>query len=147
MRNVLGISVGWLACLTAIVANADQPASDRAVWPRQHVMEIIGQQTETLRLMAAGQLEFDARAARMAAGEIGEYARRVPELYTDSAPHSHSDASPRIWKEFEDFQSRSMVLADVAEAACEDIESLGDLQAAYVAIQRTCQSCHDVFTE
>lgn len=125
----------------------EKTASDREVRSRQHVMHLIGQQTETLRLMADGATAFDSRSARTAAGKISEYARRIPGLYQSGPPAVPSAASPRLWEEFERFRARSLTLADLAEDACEDIASLTDLKEAFVAIEATCLSCHQEFTE
>lgn len=145
--KILGMYAGVCALVGGLPVWAENSVSDRDVRSRQHVMELIGQQTEILRLMAHEATAFDARAARTAAGEISEYARGIPNLYQSGPSNSPSSASSRVWNEFERFQQQSFALAELAEAACEDITSLADLQGAYTAIEATCQSCHQDFTE
>lgn len=130
--------------MIGVAAVAAEPARDRETHPRRHVMEIIGHQAETLRKMASGQSPFDARVARTAAGEISEYARRFPALYEAEGSREGED-NPKIWEDFDGFRANSAVLADLAETACADIQSLEDLQAAYDKIDTACRSCHSDF--
>ena len=137
---------GVCALFIGMAAWAEHAASDRTVRPRQHVMEIIGEQADLLRRMSDGRAELDLHAARTAAGEISEYARMTPGLYRAAGPDRRSHASPRVWRDFEEFRSRSLRLADLAKEACESIETHEDLQLAYAAMEAVCRSCHADFT-
>lgn len=115
------------------------------VFARRHVMQIISEQATLLEAMASGRMSFDGRVARIAAGEISEYARQLPGLYDADGTEGQSATTQAIRADIIVFGEQSMRLAMIAEAACEDIETLADLRGAHANMQETCRSCHAWF--
>lgn len=137
--------VGLCAAFAGVSATATHKISKPNVWARGHVMIMIGEQTRILEAMAVGTAVFDARAARTAAGEISEFARQLPELYEAGVSQEKTAANTLIYERFEAFRAQSIRLAEIAESACAEINSVEDLRAAFEDIEKTCETCHASF--
>ncbi|MEP6065374.1 MAG: cytochrome c [Paracoccaceae bacterium] len=138
------------AVLTVIAGSAvlaHSGVKNPAVQARMHAMSIIGGDMKTLGLMAKGEKEFDAEAAKAALREIAEHAAKAPDLFRANEDDPKSEAKPAIWENFEDFTTKAGALENVALGLSTSIASVDDLGPAMAALGDTCKSCHSDYRE
>lgn len=142
----MAASVVAVAGMLAFTA-AHEGATD-VVRERMALMKDIGNQQKILVHMLKGSLPFDAEAARKAARAIASHAEKLPQLFPEGSDEGVSEASPRIWQDWEAFETSSVELgerAHVLASKARQAAGPADIRDALVAMVRTCASCHSDF--
>ena len=150
MRNAI---LGLCACagLVAFVAAASA-TEDLA----QAVKERRGLMDDVVRLaaklggdMIKGKIPFDAGKAAAAMLKISD----VPESYVTLFPAGSeadavpdSEASPKIWEDFDGFKELAQKLEDTSTAAAAAAEQgEGAFKAAFGDMTNVCKECHKAY--
>lgn len=136
----------------AALAGADGHASDKmlksAVEARQAHMDLFAFNLSTLGAMAKGEVDYDAAAASVAAGNLAALASMDQSTYwlpgSDSDSVEGSRALPVIWTADSKIGERGAAFAE-AVSAMETAAGtdLASLQAAMGDLGKSCGGCHD----
>jgi cytochrome c556 len=141
------------ACLGAIVFVAAASAADdlaQAVKERRELMDDVVRPAAKLGGdMIKGTIPFDGAKAAAAMLRISD----VPETYVTLFPAGSevdavpdSEASPKIWEDFEGFKALAQKLEDASTAAAEAAEQgEGPFKAAFGDMTKVCKECHKAF--
>ncbi len=141
------------ACLGAIVFVAAASAADdlaQAVKERRELMDDVVRPAAKLGGdMIKGTIPFDGAKAAAAMLKISD----VPETYVTLFPAGSevdavpdSEASPKIWEDFEGFKALAQKLEDASTAAAEAAEQgEGPFKAAFGDMTKVCKECHKAF--
>ena len=81
------------------------------------------------------------------AEEMRDWAIKMPDYFPYGSGGKPSEASPKIWTDFENFQRLSKANQDAA-ATLISAAATGDSNAAIVAFKKTaatCKSCHKTY--
>ncbi len=96
-----------------------------------------------INAMAAGRATFDARAVRERARIIREHAARIPELFPPGTHEHPSEASPIIWRHFDDFRRHAAELRAAADTLAAATPQT--LPQALRQVRATCRGCHEKY--
>jgi cytochrome c556 len=99
--------------------------------------------------MIKGKIPFDADKAVQAMLEISD----VPETYVTLFPAGSevhavpdSEASPKIWEDFEGFKALAQKLEETStEAAAAAEKGAGPFKAAFGEMTQVCKKCHKAY--
>lgn len=114
---------------------------------REQLMKGIGGAMGSLAKIAKGEAAYDAAAVKTALETMATNAKAFPnEFPAGEAVPADSEASPKIWENFDDFKAKSAKFAGDAEAL---LAQLPADQAAVGEAMKTlganCQSCHEMY--
>lgn len=143
--------VGAVAFVAAASA-ADDLADDlaQAVKERRELMDDVVRPAAKLGGdMIKGTISFDAGKAAAAMLKISD----VPESYVTLFPAGSeadavpdSEASPKIWEDFEGFKTLAQKLEDRSTAAAAAAEQgEGPFKAAFGDMTKVCKECHKAY--
>ena len=135
------MAFGVCAVFLGFSAFANDWKSEPKARASLYLMDMLDEYAGRLDASVSNDAQFDQDAARTAAAEIGELARRILLLFPDHGP---SDL-PKIVDDFEGFRAMSLELADLADEASTAIKSLDEAKALNLGVQGYCQLCHDTY--
>jgi cytochrome c556 len=98
------MTLGVCAVFLGFAAFANDWKSESKVRARLYLMDMLDEYADQLDATVSNDAQFDQDAARTAAAEIGELARRIPLLFPDYGP---SDL-PKIVDDFDGFETMSL---------------------------------------
>jgi len=141
-RFILYAALLILGLLTT-ASLAQNGVTNRGVLERMTTMGIARTAVEKLADMMAGRVRFDRKVARAARRELIDALDQIPKVFRK--PHSDrlSRASPNIWINWRDFETR----AESAERAARRIRinRLGVLRKTLPDMLSACLNCHRTY--
>ena len=115
---------------------------------RDHTMSLYAFNIATLGAMAKGAMEYDAAAAKAAAGNIAKLASQNQMAYWPKGSGvgevEGSRVKPELWDNMDDVMAKQAALTDAAMKA-EASTDLASLQAAMGDLGKACGSCHQAY--
>ena len=152
MRHLYTLTLSGIAALAIAGTALAQDMTHPAVKARKSVMSLYAFNLGQLGAMAKGEMEYDADAAKAAAGNLAllsqlNQSARWPEG-TDSASAEGTRALPDIWSNFPDVASKAEDLA-MAASLMEDAAGtdLAALPGAMGALGGACGACHKAYRQ
>ncbi|MBB4063501.1 c-type cytochrome [Gellertiella hungarica] len=114
---------------------------------RKEMMEKIGKAMGGLVGIVKGKTAYDAEVVKASLTTISENIKAFPDQFPKGSETGHkTEASPKIWENFDDFKSKAAKLHDDAEAL---LAALPADQAAVGAAVKTlgadCGACHETY--
>lgn len=133
------------AAAVAVLAAGAAIAADEPQVVRQEMMKKVGGAMGAIAAMAKGEKAYDAEVVRASLTTMSEVAKAFPDQFpAGSESGFETEASPKIWESMDDFKSKSMALADAADAQLASVPAdAAGLGAVMGAVGGTCQSCHE----
>jgi cytochrome c556 len=143
MRLKLAVVIAAALSVSAIGLAQGQ---DDPITARQEIMKMNGRAAKTAFDMASGKTPFDQAAAVDAMKTLQDDMAKFVTLFPEGSDQGDTEASPEIWKNFDDFKAHAEKLAADAKtaeaAAANGAEAFG---ASLQAIGGDCQSCHEKY--
>jgi cytochrome c556 len=144
---VLCVSTGLLG-FVAVAVSAENLAE--AVKERRHLMkEVVRPAAKLGGDMTKGKIPFDAAKAAKAMTEISEVPDKYVTLFPKGTEHgaiADSEASPKIWEDFDGFKEVAHKLKEAtAQAATEATKGEGAFATAFNAMTKVCKECHQTY--
>jgi cytochrome c556 len=148
-KGTLAICTVLGAIAFAAVAQAAEDLT-QAVTDRRALMDDVVRPAAKLGGdMVKGTIPFDANKATQAMLEISD----VPETYVTLFPAGtevdavpDSEASPKIWEDFDGFKALAQKLMKTStEAAAAAEQGEGAFKPAFVAMTKVCKECHKAY--
>jgi cytochrome c556 len=133
--------------VTAVGAYAHGGATG-VVKERMDMMKSISSHMKTVGDMVKGETAFDAGQVTLAAEAIAAHADGIPEKFPEGSLHDPSEALPSVWENWEVFVARAddmKASALTLSLASADATGVGDIRIQFVAVGKTCSSCHTDF--
>ena len=122
-------------------AESDNPT----IQARQQAMKTIGQNFKIVGDTAKGTMEFDAAALQAALTTISETAATVPAPFEEEVVDPESDASDKIWANWDDFVTKAGALEAAAADAAGMVSGPDDLGAVMGSVGGACGACHKAY--
>jgi len=126
------------------------PAFARAIDARQAHMQLSAFNLSLLGGMAKGEIEYDADAAKAAAGNLVALARMDESRYwlegtdMEALGLEHTEALASIWSETSEMKARAQTMIETSEAMLEASgNGLGALRGAMAPLGQSCGGCHE----
>ena len=141
-------AVASVVAFAAVAGTADELA--QAVKERRALMEDVVEPAEEFGSdMIKGNIPFDADKAIEAMLKISD----VPETFVTLFPAGtevnavpDSEASPKIWEDFDGFKALAQKLKEKsAEAAAAAQNGEGSFKAAFGDMTKVCKECHKAY--
>jgi cytochrome c556 len=139
---------GLVCVISATLALAHEGATG-VVKERMDLMESQKEAMKVIGDMAKGKTKFDAVKASEAARDIGDTAKKIPELFPEGSggEKNKSDALPAVWENWDRFTANADDLGSAAETLA---AALGDSanqewKPAFQKVADVCKSCHEDF--
>jgi cytochrome c556 len=128
----VGLSVG------AVIAQQDP------VTTRENLMKENNKHAIAVVRMMRGQAPFDAAAVDAAFAQWADTAQKLPSLFPDNSKTGGDNrASPKIWLNKKDFESKAAAFAKAVEENRDKAKSsLDGLKAAIPVVGKACDDCH-----
>lgn len=139
-------------CGLAGAAQADSHMSNedlmKAAKARQATMQLYAFNIGTLGAMAKGEIDYDADAAKAAAGNLVKLSSQNQMAYWPAGSAEGeiegSRALPALWENMEDAAAKGGALVEAAMAA-EAADDLEALRAAMGGLGGACGACHKAY--
>lgn len=101
--------------------------------------------------MVKGVVPFDAEKAAKAMNDINAVPDKYVTLFPKGTEHgaiADSEATPKIWEDFDNFKAIAMKLKDAsAKAAGAAAQGKGTFTAAFNDMTKVCKECHETYRE
>ncbi len=141
LATLAATTAGLVALFAGQRAAHAHKGAQGVIKERMQLMMRMEKRLRPVRSMAMGRRAFDARVVRERARQLHELARRMPDLFPRGSLKPPSEASPEIWRRFDDFQRKARDMEQAARLLMQaSAESLPDLQRQ---VQAACRSCHE----
>jgi cytochrome c556 len=141
--------LGGAAALAAIAITATGAVvgAQDTIGQRKALMKAVGGASKTGSQMAKGEIAFDAAKAAEAMSTITtNWAAFTKLLPKGSETGGETTASPKIWENFKDFESKGQKMADDAAIAQKAAANGADaFKSAFDAVGKSCRDCHTVY--
>ena len=118
-------------------------AADSGYVERSKLMQNIRLEFSILARMSREKIEFDENLAESARLNLLKFAASTPAIFEDDDLPINSEALPAIWKNWDDFVSKSEDLEFVLEGV--DTSTLIDLRGSLGNVGAACGSCHQKY--
>jgi cytochrome c556 len=142
------VAAAALSALTAVPAYS-QARPEVLVRQRQAVMVLHGKYFYPMRNMAMGKIPYDANVVARNAGFVDALSRMPWDGFTAATQGIKSGAAPAVFSEPAKFkESADRYMAEAAKLG--EVARKGDessIRAQILAVNKTCDSCHDTFRE
>lgn len=143
----------FAAILTLFVLTlSSNPASVSAhggakgiVKERMELMKDIRKAMKSLGAMARDKVPLDSAKVKAAAGRIAQHGQKIPALFPKGSTKGVTEASPRIWQDFEGFRNSADEMVAVAREITGQSDNAAALKAAYRKLGKTCSACHKLY--
>lgn len=111
---------------------------------RMELMKDIAAQMKALKPMIDGGSTYEPARVATAAGTIADHAANIAPSFPKGSNVHPSEASPRIWTEWDGFAASARALRTHAAALQTDAEKgAGAAKALFGEMARTCKGCHE----
>lgn len=114
---------------------------------RMESMELMGKAMKYVGGMVRGDVQADMNTVQEAAQTIIRHGERLPALFPDGSNKGRSDASPKIWQAFGQFEESTdkMIAAAHALSVAAQTNNLAQVENSHKALGKTCSDCHRNF--
>lgn len=118
---------------------------------RMDAMTNMSDKSKLVADMFKGKTDFDRDALVDAAQAFSLHGSQMAELFPDtkeSRSGSETDALPRIWDEWDDFEELVTEFIDQSESLKVSVtktEDVGELKKAFFKTTKSCSGCHKRF--
>ena len=148
MRRIL-LATAALASLAGGYAAVAQSTDDPAIKARRAYFTLLGANVGPLAAMAKGEIEYDAAAAELHAGNLSQLTAyavtpHFPAGTANADKPGETRALPEIWSDLDGFMEKYEDLVMQVDA----LQSVagagrGELGGALGQLGGTCKACHD----
>ena len=118
-------------------------AADTGYIARSKLMQNIRLEFSVFARMSRERIEFDKSLAESTRLNLLNLAASTPVIFEDDDLPINSEALPEIWKNWDDFVSKSEDLEFALEGV--DTSTLADLRGLLGNVGATCGSCHQKY--
>jgi len=118
---------------------------------RMDAMADMGDKSKLVADMFKDKLEFERVALADAADAFVLHGAQMAELFPDteeSRTGSKTEALPRIWDEWDDFNNQVTEFIELSESLKDTVsktEDVGQLKKAFFRTAKSCSGCHKQF--
>lgn len=136
-----------LMCAAAILpfeVNAHEGATG-IVKERMDAMKEMGDSMKVMGDMVKGKRPFESEAFVEGSRVVTKNSPQIPRLFPEGSGGGKSEAVPRIWREWEQFEALAERTAKEAETLNELSTNGADsriLRKQFVILGKSCKSCH-----
>lgn len=137
-----------LCALSAVALGATMVLAQNLapIKERQNAMKKISSDNKVLGAMAKGETPFDAAKARAILTGWEEASKKLPDLFPDdSKTGEKTRAKAEIWQNKADFNAKIADFAKAVSDAKAKATSADGFKAAYPAIGKSCDGCHEKY--
>jgi len=129
--------------LPSISLGAEQMDIDKATKQRQDAFKAMKAEVKNLK-EAMGNEPADSAAVQEPAENILANAKSLVGTFPEGSHEGDTRAKKKIWKNWEDFESRQQKLIADAEQvlAASNAASEDDLKKAFKMLAKNCKGCH-----
>jgi cytochrome c556 len=140
------IAVSFLALL-AMPLCADDDISNPETRFRHEAMKAARSHMKAIKEMQENILDYQGQL-RVHAHSLQLFFSSLPDLFPREGDYSESDASPEIWKEWQEFSNFARQGDQAAgELAIYREAYTPEASAVFDRIKKACKGCHDKFRE
>jgi cytochrome c556 len=150
MQKVMLVALAFagVAAYTTLAISAEDLAA--AVKERRHLMKDIVRPAAKLGGdMVKGTVPFDAAKAGKAMTDISGVPDEYVKLFPKGTEHgaiADSEASPKVWEDFDGFKATAQKLKDAStKAAAAAAQGEGAFTAAFNDMTKVCKDCHQSY--
>jgi cytochrome c556 len=150
MQKVMLVALAFagVAAYTTLAISAEDLAA--AVKERRHLMKDIVRPAAKLGGdMVKGTVPFDAAKAGKAMTDISGVPDEYVKLFPKGTEHgaiADSEASPKVWEDFDGFKATAQKLKDAStKAAAAAAHGEGAFTAAFNDMTKVCKDCHQTY--
>lgn len=138
----------FLAFLSAAIVSGGvaftHEGATGVVKERMELMKGIAAQMKALKPMIEGGSTYEPALVAMAAGTIADHAANIEPTFPKGSNAHPSEASPRIWTEWDGFAASAQALRTHATALQSDAEKgAGAAKTLFGEMAKTCKGCHE----
>jgi cytochrome c556 len=140
------IAISLLA-LFAVPLSADEEISDPETRFRHEAMKAARSHFKAIREMQEGMLDYQGQL-RVHAHSLQLFFSTIPDLFPQEGDYSESDASPEIWKQWEEFNKFARQGDQAAGELAVYREAYSpEASEVFDRIKKACKGCHDKFRD
>ena len=111
---------------------------------RMELMKGIAEQMKALKPMMDGKAAYDPAGVAKAAEAIAAHATRIAQSFPKGSTEHPSEASPKIWTDWDGFEASAEALRKHASALKADAgKGAGAAKALFAEMAKTCKGCHE----
>ena len=139
----LGLALCMLFGFAMQVANSHSNATGM-VKERMDFMKDLGKASKSIAKMIKGQTRYDAEQLASHAQQISNHSKKLLDYFPQGSLQKPTEALPRIWENWDDFQNRNETFQMESEKLMSTIDQ-GDKKAIakqFTTVGKSCKSCH-----
>lgn len=137
---MIGLGAGFIAIQTA---QAHKGASG-VVKQRMTAMKEMGESMKALSLMVTGKQPYDAKSVQAIAATLKGHAGHLPMLFPKGSIKAPSEATPKIWTNWDDFKGQADKLAALADGLASAAPQGRTAAIGHFAkLGKACSGCHE----
>ncbi len=120
-------------------------AADSPVEVREGLMKKAGGAMGALAAITKGEKPYDAAVVKASLTTLSDVGKDFPNHFPEGSD-AGSEASPEIWKNFDDFKAKAAKLTSDADMLLAQLPAdQAGVKAAVGTLGADCSSCHQVY--
>lgn len=148
-RKLVCVALTISACLLSMDTAWAHSGAMGVVKERMDAMTEISRNVKTVGRMLKEEIPYDGDAVANAGEVIADHAgEAMTRLFPEGSLQSPTEASPAIWKQWNDFSKMAERLRVSALKLGDSAKSGADrksIMSSFAEMAGTCKSCHEVF--
>jgi cytochrome c556 len=124
-------------------------AQQDAIKARKDMMENAARQFFVMYRTQRGQTPYDQAKIDASIATLSDFGQKYGTMFPeDSKPKdkkSDYDASPKVWANKSDFDSKLAALSTAVSGAQGKVKDVDSLKVAVTAIDNACNGCHETY--
>ena len=129
-----------------IGAGAHQGAQG-VILERMSLMEDFGASMQVMSDMFKARTPYDPEALAQRSATLSSLSKRIPRLFPSGSNRKPSEATPAIWRDWQEFEQLMRDLAVQSNLLAEQASTLSpkDARRQFARVAKTCTACHKKF--
>ncbi len=129
-----------------IGAGAHQGANGD-ILQRMMLMEDVGTAMQVMAAMLKSETPYDPVVLARQSATLSSLSKRIPGLFPSGSTQKPSEATPAIWRDWQEFERLTRELTAQSDVLAEQASTFNaeDARRQFARIARTCAACHKKF--
>lgn len=147
-RRILATSaLAVVASLAVQIGAGAHQGAQGVILERMTLMEDFGTSMQVMSDMFKARTPYDPETLARQSATLSSLSKRIPRLFPSGTNRKPSEATPAIWRDWQEFEQLTRELTVQSNVLAEQAGTLSakDARRQFARIAKTCTACHKKF--
>ncbi|GAB2190113.1 cytochrome c [Sessilibacter sp. MAH1] len=148
MKKLVAVTAGLILgfSLPTFAHSSKDPIKNQVQY-RHSTFSLINHHVGKMGSVMKGEADYDKDSILTSAEVVAALAKIAGEGFVLESAVEGSDALPDIWKNKDDFNNELQALIDTSAKLAENAGTESGFKSNFIAVTKTCKSCHNKYKD